>query len=221
MAITLFVFLFSLAFVTLIGVMFHLKKISSLVFGSLLALLVVFDFALLSLDKIYFLHQEQDHLFTEKLRIYDERIAHQVALQESLTKLQLDISLQVISQNTSQESEASIQQKIIWREQLVKIFTQLDFEAELIDAAKAKINRAVHAYLMEKLNQQLIQGLGHRTYSEFIRSRPRSEWTDELLVSDMQGFLVKHKLQKPDIEFAIKRIQEFSKTGLLLRQSES
>ena len=97
----------------------------------------------------------------------------------------------------------------------------LDFEAELIEDAKSKINQTVHAYLMEKLNQQLIQGLGHRTYSEFIRSRPRSEWTDDLLVADMQGFLVQHKLKKPEIEFAIERIQAFAKTGLLLRQTES
>jgi hypothetical protein len=71
---------------------------------------------------------------------------------------------------------------------------------------------------MEQLNKQLIQGLGHRIYSDFVRSRSRDEWTDQLFVKELVVFLKKQKLVKPEIQFAIKRIKHFDETGELLTQ---
>ena len=216
MAITLFIFLFSIAFLTLIGVMFHIKKIPTVVFASLLTALVVLDFALLSMDKIYYLHQEQDSLYSEKLRVYDQKIAHQVEVQRSLSKLQLDMALQSLSVNSAQETEESIQQKVVWREKLLRAAQDLQFEQPQVDQISTSINASIHKYLMEALNKQVIQSLGHRIYSEFVRSRPRQEWTDELFVAELQAFLIKHKQESPELMLAIKRINEFKTTGLVL-----
>lgn len=217
MAITLFIFLFSIAFLTLIGVMFHIKKIPTVVFASLLTALVVLDFALLSMDKIYYLHQEQDSLYSEKLRIYDEKIANQVEIQRSLSKMQLDMALQSLSVNSVQETEESIQQKVVWREKLLRAAQDLKFDETEITQISTSINASIHKYLMEALNKQVIQSLGHRVYSEFVRSRPRQEWTDELFVAELQVFLIKHKQESPELMLAIKRINEFKSTGLVLK----
>lgn len=217
MAITLFIFLFSIAFLTLIGVMFHIKKIPTVVFASLLTALVVLDFALLSMDKIYYLHQEQDSLYSEKLRIYDEKIANQVEIQRSLSKMQLDMALQSLSVNSAQETEESIQQKVVWREKLLRAAQDLKFDETEITQISTSINASIHKYLMEALNKQVIQSLGHRVYSEFVRSRPRQEWTDELFVAELQVFLIKHKQESPELMLAIKRINEFKSTGLVLK----
>jgi hypothetical protein len=217
MAITLFVFLFSIAFLTLIGVMFHIKKIPTVVFASLLTVLVVLDFALLSMDKIYYLHQEQDSLYSEKLRIYDEKIANQVEIQRSLSKMQLDMALQSLSVNSAQETEESIQQKVVWREKLLRAAQDLKFDEAEVTQISTSINASIHKYLMEALNKQVIQSLGHRVYSEFVRSRPRQEWTDELFVAELQVFLIKHKQESPELMLAIKRINEFKSTGLVLK----
>jgi len=217
MAITLFVFLFSIAFLALIGVMFHIKKIPLVVFASLLTALVVFDFALLSMDKIYYLHKTQDHLYTEKLRVYDEKIAHQVEVQRSLSKVQLDMALQSLSVNSVQETEESIQQKVQWREKLLSAAQDLQFEQAQVDQISTSINASIHKYLMEALNKQVIQSLGHRVYSEFVRSRPRQEWTDELFVAELQVFLIKHKQESPELTHVIKRINEFKASGQVLK----
>lgn len=219
MAITLFIFLFSIAFIALIGAFKHVKKISTTVFACLLVGLLVFNFALISLDKIYFLHHEQDHLFLEKLRLYDESISHKVEVQKQLNQLQLDMALELMAQNTAQENEASIQQKLKWRDQLTQLYSELNIDAELIKQNQSRINHSVHAYLMEALNKQLIQDLGHRAYSEYVRSRPRDEWTDELFVKELKVFLKEHSLDKPNIELAIKRIEVFEKGGELMPKS--
>lgn len=217
MAITLFIFLFSIAFLTLIGVMFHIKKIPTVVFVSLLTALVVLDFGLLSMDKIYYLHQEQDSLYNEKLRTYDEKIANQVEIQRSLSKMQLDMALQSLSVNSAQDTEESIQQKVVWREKLLLAAQDLKFNESEVAQISTSINASIHKYLMEALNKQVIQSLGHRVYSEFVRSRPRQEWTDELFVAELQVFLIKHKQESPELMLAIKRINEFKSTGLVLK----
>lgn len=216
MAITLFIFLFSIAFIALIGALKYVKKISTTVFACLLVGLMIFSFGLISLDKIHFLHQEQDHLFLEKLRIYDEAISHKVEVQKKLNQLQLDMALQLMAQNTGQETEDSIKQKLKWRDQLTQMYSDLNMGTDLIKQNQDRINQSVHAYLMEGLNKQLIQDLGHRAYSEYVRSRPRSEWTDELFVKELKVFLKKHSLEKPEIEAAIKRIEVFEKGSELM-----
>ena len=78
MNLTLFLLLISIGFISLFTVLLTLKRIRNLVYFSLTALLVLFDFAVLSLDKIYFLHKEQDDKFVEaiaeKERAMDEKL---------------------------------------------------------------------------------------------------------------------------------------------------
>lgn len=185
-------------------------------FMAAVALLVVFDFALLSLDKIYFLHQDQDDIFLENQRAYDQRISQQLSLYQQLTAIQLDITLQLLSQNSKSETEQGIVKKLIWRDQLVGQMKVLEFDEEKILKVNTDINKGVQAFLMEKLNQEVRQTLGHRIYSEFVRSKPRHEWTDDIFVEELTGYLTKQKLMKDNLKFALARIKEFKNTGVLI-----
>ncbi len=213
---TIFILLFSLGFLALLGVLLNQKKLSQLVFSALLCLLVVFDFALLSLDKIYLLHQEQDALYDQKLSSYDIQIAQQVAMYKQLTQIQLDMSLQVLAQSNAQENDATITQKLKWRDEMQRQLTIINFDAAAIEKVKLKIDLLAHQYLMENLNQQLRQDIGHRNYSEFVRSRPRDQWTDALFIKEVEVFLNKGKLMAPGIEFALTRVREFDRSGYLM-----
>lgn len=213
---TVFILLFSVGVIALLSVLLHIKKIPPLVFSALMALLVVFDFAMLSLDKIYFLHQSQDEFYLEQLRAYDQSIGEQQAAFKRIVDIQLDVTLQALSKNSKQENEESIRSKIAWRDDLVKDLSAIGFSEERINDIRDKVNGAVHRYLMEQLNSQLISTLGHRIYSEFVRSKPRDEWTDELFVSELTIFLNKQKIMKPNLAFAITRIKEFRVSGILM-----
>ena len=215
MAITIFVLLFSLGILALLTVLLHINKIPPLVFAAMIALLTVFDYALLSLDKIYYLHRYQD-------QAHQTQMDKQIAVISQLTQVQLDMTLQLLSQNSTQENEASIKQKIQWRDLLLAQLHAASFDDVQINKAETSINQSIHVYLMEQLNKQLIQGLGHRIYSDFVRTRPREQWTDELFVKELIQYLTKQKLMKPEINFAIKRIQHFdAKKELLLKPSNS
>ena len=213
MAITIFVLLFSLGILALLTVLLHINKIPPLIFAAMIALLTVFDYALLSLDKIYYLHRDQD-------QAHQSQIEKQIAVISQLTQVQLDMTLQLLSQNSTQENETSIQQKIQWRNLLLAQLNAASFDDVQIHKVETSINQSIHVYLMEQLNKQLIQGLGHRIYSDFVRTRPREQWTDELFVKELITYLTKQKLMKPDIDFAIKRIQHFEeKKELLIKPS--
>ncbi len=214
---TIFILLFSLGFLGLLGVLLHLKKIQGLIFSALLVLLVVFDFALLSLDKIYFLHQEQDALYEQKLVDYDTQIAQQVTMYKQLTQIQLDMTLQVLAQSSSLENEASIAQKIQWRDQMLTQLKTMKYDEAIMAQVKAKIDGVAHAYLMENLNQQLRKTIGHRNYSEFVRSRPRSEWTDNLFLKEAEALISKDKIMAANIKLAISRVREFDQSGYLIK----
>ncbi|MFT6154982.1 MAG: hypothetical protein ACJA1X_002345, partial [Bermanella sp.] len=54
-------------------------------------------------------------------------------------------------------------------------------------------------------------------YSEFVRSRPRSEWTDELFVKDLTAYLTKQKLMDEKIKYSLSRIIEFKTSGKLIK----
>ncbi len=212
---TIFILLFSLGFLALLGALLHQNKISQLVFSALLCLLVVFDFALLSLDKIYFLHQEQDALYEQKLSRYDIQIEQQVAMYKQLTQVQLDMTLQMLGQSNSQENDATIIQKLKWRDDMQRQLTSINFDTDSIEKVKLKIDLLAHQYLMENLNQQLRQGMGHRNYSEFVRSRPRDQWTDTLFINEIEVFLSKGALMTTDIKTALRRVREFDTNGNL------
>ncbi|OUR61925.1 hypothetical protein A9Q73_10675 [Bermanella sp. 47_1433_sub80_T6] len=220
MSMTIFILLFSVGFLALLGVLLQQKKIRDVVFATLVALLVVFDFALLSLDKIYLLHQEQDSQYEQTLLDYDSQIAQQVATYQQLTQIQLDMTLQMLAQSNPLENEASIQQKLKWRDDIQQQLTGINFDATAIEQVKIKIDQLAHQYLMENLNQQLRQSIGHRNYSEFVRSRPRSQWTDELFVKEVEAFLNKGKLMEPDIKFALTRVREFDQSGVLMQRPQ-
>ena len=220
MSMTIFILLFSVGFLALLGVLLQQKKIRDVVFATLVALLVVFDFALLSLDKIYLLHQEQDSQYEQTLLDYDSQIAQQVAMYQQLTQIQLDMTLQMLAQSNPLENEASIQQKLKWRDDIQQQLTGINFDATAIEQVKIKIDQLAHQYLMENLNQQLRQSIGHRNYSEFVRSRPRSQWTDELFVKEVEAFLNKGKLMEPDIKFALTRVREFDQSGVLMQRPQ-
>ena len=220
MSMTIFILLFSVGFLALLGVLLQQKKIRDVVFATLVALLVVFDFALLSLDKIYLLHQEQDSQYEQTLLNYDKQIAQQVAMYQQLTQIQLDMTLQMLAQSNPLENEASIQQKLKWRDDIQQQLTGINFDATAIEQVKIKIDQLAHQYLMENLNQQLRQSIGHRNYSEFVRSRPRSQWTDELFVKEVEAFLNKGKLMEPDIKFALTRVREFDQSGVLMQRPQ-
>ena len=220
MSMTIFILLFSVGFLALLGVLLQQKKIRDVVFATLVALLVVFDFALLSLDKIYLLHQEQDSQYEQTLLDYDSQIAQQVAMYQQLTQIQLDMTLQMLAQSNPLENEASIQQKLKWRDDIQQQLTGINFDATAIEQVKIKIDQLAHQYLMENLNQQLRQSIGHRNYSEFVRSRPRNQWTDELFVKEVEAFLNKGKLMKPDIKFALTRVREFDQSGVLMQRPQ-
>lgn len=209
MAITIFILLFSVGLLALLTVLLHTKKLPPLVFAALIALLTVFDYALLSLDKIYYLHRDQDQAFQTQMEKH-------IAVIGQLTQVQLDMTLQLLAQNTTQDTEESVQQKLTWRDLLIAQLRLANFEQVQVEKVESLINQSVHVYLMEQLNKQLIQGLGHRIYSDFVRSRPRDEWTDELFVKEVTAYLKKQMLMKDDIRFALDRISHFEKTGQLL-----
>ncbi|GAA6135669.1 hypothetical protein NBRC116188_24590 [Oceaniserpentilla sp. 4NH20-0058] len=211
MAITLFILLFSIGLLALLTVLLHTKKITSVVFAALVALLTIFDYALLSLDKIYYLHLDQDKQLQSQMKKQKDVIGQ-------LTQVQLDMTLQLLSQSSSQDNETSITKKLQWRDLLLAQLRLAEFQQVKIDKVKQQIDLSVHVYLMEQLNKQLIQSLGHRIYSDFVRSRPRDEWTDELFIKDLNEYLNKETLMKPEIEFAIKRIVQFDQTGELLNR---
>ena len=212
MAITLFILLFSIGLLALLTVLLHIQKINSLVFAALIALLTVFDYALLSLDKIYYLHQDQDELLQTQMRQQKDVIGQ-------LTQVQLDMTLQILSQTSAQDNETSVKQKLVWRDRLLAQLRLADFQQVKIEKVEEQVNHSVHVYLMEQLNKQLIQSLGHRIYSDFVRSRSRDEWTDELFVKELIVYLQKESLMKPEIQFAIKRIKHFDETGELLEKA--
>lgn len=214
MAITIFVLLFSLGILALLTVLLHINKIPPLVFAAMIALLTVFDYALLSLDKIYYLHRDQD-------QAHQSQIDKQLAVISQLTQVQLDMTLQLLSQNNSQENEASILKKEQWRNLLLAQLAAADFDEVQIEKVEASINQSIHVYLMEQLNKQLIQGLGHRIYSDFVRSRARDEWTDELFIKELITYLTQQKLMKPDIAFAINRIKHFDEKKTLLAKPDA
>jgi hypothetical protein len=219
MGITIFVLLFSIGMMVLLAVLLKIEKIQGPIFAGCIALLVIFDFSLLSLDKIYFLHQEQDQNFLDNQKAYDKQIVIQLELYKNLTDIQLGIALQTLSQNTKQETEESIQQKLTWRDQLLLQMNTLNFEQSKMLEVNDKINNSVLKFLMERLNIQARQTLGHRTYSEFVRSRPRSEWTDELFVKELSFYLNKQKLMDKKTEYSLKRLTEFKTSGILISEN--
>jgi len=220
MSMTIFILLFSVGFLALITLLLQQKKIRESIFAALVALLVVFDFSLLSLDKIYLLHQEQDSQYEQKLLGYDNQITQQVAMYQRLTQIQLDMTLQILAQSNPQENEASIRQKLKWRDDIQQQLTSINFDANAIEQVKVKIDQLAHQYLMENLNQQLRQSIGHRNYSEFVRSRPRDQWTDDLFVKEVEAFLNKEKLMVPKVKFALTRVREFAQSGDLIPGSQ-
>ena len=221
MSMTIFILLFSVGYLALFAVLLQHKKIREPIFAAFIALLLVFDFALLSLDKIYLLHQEQDGNFEQKLLDYDSQIAQQLTMYKRLTQIQLDMTLQIMAQSNPQENEASIRQKLKWRDDMQQQLTTMNFDEIAIDQVKVKIDRLAHQYLMENLNQQLRQSIGHRNYSEFVRTRPREQWTDELFVKEVETFLNKEKLMTPKIQSALGRVRVFDQEGYLMPSQTS
>jgi len=213
---TIFILLFSAGWTALLVALLHIKKITGPIFAALMGLLVIFAFALISLDKIYYLHSEQDGHFEARLKLYDEQLAHKFDVFKQLTNIQLETTLQVLAQNTAQDNEKNIKQKLMWRDDLIASLSDINADKTLIEKVEKQINSAVHSYLMERLNKQFIQSLGHRVYGDFIRQRPRDEWTDELFVNELEPFLKKQGLLKDDIAYAIERIKVFDERAVLL-----
>ncbi len=216
MSLTLFLLLISIGFIALFTTLLKLKRIRNLVYFALVALLILFDFAVLSLDKIYFLHNAQDDAFIEKLAEKERAINEQLVLYRELTSIQLDMALAVMTDNAVNDSEAEIRQKIATRDKLVNQMQLLEFDEAKIQHVQEQINLAVHRYLMEQLNQTVIKALGHRTYGEFVRSRPRHEWTDTLFVKELEEFLKKHSLQNEEIKQRLQLLKVFDSSGVLL-----
>lgn len=216
MSLTLFLLLISVGFITLFTALLTLKRIRNLVYFALTALLILFNFAALSLDKIYFLHKEQDDLFLESMAQKENAMNEQLVLYKELTNIQLDMTLSALTQNITSDSEAAIRQKIIWRDQLVSQMEVLQYDAARIQHVREQINHGIHRYLMEQLNQTVIQTLGHRTYGEFVRTRPRHEWTDSLFVSELETFLEKDALLNDEIKQRLHVLKVFDQSGVLL-----
>lgn len=215
---TIFLLLFSCGLVALLAVLLHLERISALIFSALLGLLMVFDFSILSLDKIYGLHKEQDQYFLDRLQAYDAKFASQTRAFEQLTDIQLEMSLEVITQVSKHENDESIMKKIAWRDELMSHLKAANFPQDKILMAKEKIDSGVHKYLMEDLNQLVIKKIGHRNYSEFVRSRPRQEWTDALFIKELAVFLKKENIMHKEIELSLLRVKEFDTSGFLLQR---
>lgn len=213
---TIFLLLFSCGLVALLSVLLHLERIPALVFSGLLGLLMVFDFSILSLDKIYGLHREQDQYYLDKLQTYDAHMEKQIKAFEQLSNIQLDLSLEMLSQASKNENDASIMKKIAWRDALISNLKAANFPPDTINNAKQKIDFGIHQYLMEELNQVVIKKVGHRNYSEFVRSRSRQEWTDSLFIKELASFLKKEKLMHKDIEQSLIRVKEFDASGFLI-----
>lgn len=216
MSLTLFLLLISVGLIALFTALLTLKRIRNLVYFSLTALLILFDFAVLSLDKIYFLHKEQDDLFVENIASKEATMNQQLVLYKELTNMQLDMTLAALTSNITQDSEAAIRQKLNWRDQLVSQMEVLGFDEVRIQRVQEHINHGVHRYLMEQLNQTVIENLGHRIYGEFVRSRPRHEWTDELFVTELEAFLEKDALLNDDIKQRIHVLEVFDQSGVLM-----
>jgi hypothetical protein len=216
MGITIFVLLFSIGTMALLAVLLKTEKIEPRIFAASMALLVIFDFSLLSLDKIYFLHQAQDNIYLEKQQAYDKSMADQLVLYKQLTSIQLQATLQVLAQNSKQTNEKDIAQKVIWRDQLLLQMNALNFDEDKVRDVSQTINNSVTTYLMERLNKEARQSLGHRIYSDFVRTRPRHEWTDNLFISELTTYLNKQNLMNESIELVLARLNEFKSSGVLL-----
>lgn len=216
MSLTLFLLLISVGFIALFTALLTLKRIRNLVYFALTALLILFNFAALSLDKIYFLHKEQDDLFLESMTQKENAMNEQLVLYKELTNIQLDMTLSALTQNITNDSEAAIRQKITWRDQLVSQMEVLQYDVARIQHVREQINHGIHRYLMEQLNQTVIQTLGHRTYGEFVRTRPRHEWTDTLFVTELETFLEKDALLNDEIKQRLHVLKVFDQSGVLL-----
>ena len=127
------------------------------------------------------------------------------------------MSLQLLAQNSPQDNEKTIQQKLKWRDQIVVQLQAIVFDEEAIQNVTRQVNAMVHKYLMEQLNQQVRQSIGHRSYSEFVRRRPRHEWTDEIFIQEMKIFLDKENLMNETLLHAMLRIEEFDQSGTLIQ----
>ena len=136
----------------------------------------------------------------------------QLVLYKELTNIQLDMTLSALTQNITSDSEAAIRQKITWRDQLVSQMEVLQYDAARIQHVREQINHGIHRYLMEQLNQTVIQAL----LGLFVRPAPRHEWTDSLFVSELETFLEKDALLNDEIKQRLHVLKVFDQSGVLL-----
>ncbi len=216
MSLTLYLLLINAGLIALFTTLLFKKRMRNVVFFSLTALLITFDFAVISLDKIYLLHKAEDDRFLEKIAHYEAGIAQQLALYRRLTSVQIEATLTTISQPSASETEQTIQQKIQWRDEMLDHLNVLGFDQSIKNSVQTRVNEVVHRFLMESLNKLALEVLGHRQYAKFVNSRPREEWSDGLFVTELEVFTKQAGVMTAPLERMLNRIRTFDQSGTLL-----
>lgn len=217
MSINLFLIIFNLSLLAVFTSLLVLKRLRSLIYFALVGLLLVFDFAALSYSQIYLLHKTEEDAYLNKIKMENSIIDERMTFYKSLSEIQLQLTLAAIAESKN-DSEQSVRQKIIWRDQITSRMQQIGFSAAQIQQVNTDINGSVHRYLMETLSNVTLEHIGHRNFSEFVRRKPRDEWTDSSFISELEQFLKDNHLNEAVLSFQIKRLRVFDENGVLIEE---
>lgn len=217
MSINLFLIIFNLSLLAVFTSLLLLKRLRSLIYFALISLLVVFDFAALSYSQIYLLHKSEEDAYLARMKQQEAEIEQRMGLYKSLSEIQLQLTLAAISE-AKNDTEQSVQQKINWRDQIISRMQQVGFADHQIKQVRDDINASVHRYLMETLSNATLERIGHRNFSEFVRRKPRDEWTDASFVAELDVYLKQNNLSDEVLTFQLKRLRVFDESGALIEK---
>lgn len=217
MSINLFLIIFNLSLLAVFTSLLLLKRLRSLIYFALISLLVVFDFAALSYSQIYLLHKTAEDAYLSKIKQQEADFEQRMSLYKSLSEIQLQLTLAAISE-AKNDTEQSVQQKINWRDQIISRMQQIGFADNQIKQVRDDINASVHRYLMETLSNVALEHIGHRNFSEFVRRKPRDEWTDASFVAELDVYLKQNNLSDEVLTFQLKRLRIFDESGALIEK---
>jgi hypothetical protein len=217
MSINLFLIIFNLSLLAVFTSLLLLKRLRNLIYFALISLLVVFDFAALSYSQIYLLHKADEDAYVAKLKQVDGDIEQRMGFYKSLSEIQLQLTLAAIAE-AKNDTEQSVQQKINWRDQIIVRMQQVGFSDQQIKQVREDINASVHRYLMETLSNVTLEHIGHRNFSEFVRRKPRDEWTDASFVAELDVYLKQNNLSEEVLSFQLKRLRVFDESGVLIEK---
>lgn len=217
MSIHLLLLILNLSLVAVFTTLLVLKRLRSVVYFALVALLVVFDFAALGYSQIYLLHKTEEDAYLKQLNDMQQTIDQRMTFYKSLSEIQLQLTLAAMAKSQD-DNEQSVRQKIVWRDQITSRMQQTGFSDSLIQQVNNDINGSVHRYLMENLSNTTLEHIGHRSFSEFVRRKPRDEWTDSSFIAELDVYLKDNHLSDETLAFQLKRLRVFDENGVLIEK---